>query len=164
MMTGTFEISRVFAAPRERVWDAWTKPEAFARWFGPKGTRAEVHHLDLRPGGYLHSRLEAADGSVMWAKNVYREIDAPRRLVWVQSFSNEAAEIVPSPFPMPWPLRMLTTVVLDEAGEGTRVTLTWEPVDATEEERASFAGMMASMNGGWTGTFDQLDDFLSEAG
>jgi uncharacterized protein YndB with AHSA1/START domain len=163
MMAETFEIKRVFAAPRERIWDAWTRPEQFARWFGPKGTSAEVHHFDLRPGGSLHSRLEAADGSVMWGKNIYREIDAPRRLVWEQSFSNAAAEIVPAPFPMPWPLRMLTTVLLDETDGGTLMTLTWEPIDATDEERASFIGMMASMTGGWTGTFDQLDAFLAEA-
>lgn len=162
-MTQTFEISRVFAAPRQRVWEAWTKPEQFAIWFGPKGSKGEVKHFELRPGGYLHTRMEGPDGSVSWGKNVYVEIDAPRRLVWEQSFSNEAAEIAPAPFPMAWPLRMLTTVILEDEGANTRVTLRWEPLDASEEALASFVRMIPSMTGGWTGTFDQLDDFLAEA-
>jgi uncharacterized protein YndB with AHSA1/START domain len=161
-MTGTFEIMRRFDAPRQRVWDAWTRPEQFARWFGPKGTRAEVRHFDLRPGGFLHSRLEGPDGSVMWGKNIYREIVAPERLVWEHCFSNEAGEIAEAPFPMAWPLKLLTTVTFADDGAGTRVTLVWVPLDATEEQRLSFEGMMSSMTGGWTGTFDQLDAFLAE--
>lgn len=160
-MAEKFEISRVFAAPRDRVWDAWTKPEQFAHWFGPKGTKSQVKHFELRPGGYLHSRLKGEDGSVSWGKNIYREIDAPRRLVWEQGFSNEAAEIVPAPFPMPWPLLMLTTVLFEDEGASTRVTLTWEPIDATKEQLESFAKFLSSMTDGWTGTFDQLDEFLA---
>jgi len=163
-MSEKFEISRVFEASRERVWDAWTKPEQLAQWLAPKGTKSEVKHFELKPGGYLHSRLEGADGSVGWGKNIYREIDAPRRLVWEQGFSNEAGEIVAAPFPMPWPMLMLTTVSFEDDGSGTRVTLTWEPIDATEEQWASFAQVLPSMSGGWTGTFDQLDAFLAGSG
>ena len=161
-MAEKFEIMRIFAAPRARVWDAWTKADQFAHWFGPKGTRGQVKHFDLSPGGYLHSRLEGPDGSVMWGKNVYREIDPPSLLVWEQHFSNEAGEIVPAPFPMPWPRGMLTTVRFTDDGDGTRVTLWWEPMDPTTEELASFVQMMSSMTGGWTGTFDQLADYLAQ--
>ncbi|MBX9883628.1 MAG: SRPBCC domain-containing protein, partial [Novosphingobium sp.] len=73
-------------------------------------------------------------------------------------------DIVPSPFPMAWPLHMHTTVEFSEEGEGTRVTLTWQPVDATEEQWVSFRQMLESMLGGWTGSFDQLDGFLAHAG
>ena len=58
---------------------------------------------------------------------------------------------------------MLTTVVFADEGPSTRVTLTWEPINATKEELASFAQMLPSMTGGWTGTFDQLDAFLNRA-
>lgn len=160
-MADIFEITRVFAAPRARVWDAWTKPEQLAEWFGPKGSRSHVLHFDLRAGGFLHTRMEGPDGSTMWGKNTYEEVDPPARLVWVQGFSNAEGEIVPSPFPMAWPLHMRTTVDFAEEGEGTRVTLTWQPVDATEEQWASFRQMLASMHGGWTGSFDQLDAFLA---
>jgi hypothetical protein len=71
-----------------------------------------------------------------------------------------ASEIVPLPFPMPWPKLMLTSVVFDDGGARIRLTLTWEPINPTKEERESFAQMLPSMTGSWTGTFDQLDAFL----
>jgi len=160
-MAGKFEIVRVFDASRERVWDAWTKPEQLARWLAPPGTTSEVKHFELKPGGYLHSKLTDANGNISWGKNVYHEIDPRDRLVWEQGFSNEAGDIVAAPFPMPWPRLMRTTVLFEDDGAGTRVTLFWEPVDPTEEELSSFTQMLSSMTGGWTGTFDQLDTFLA---
>lgn len=162
-MAEKFEISRVFAASRERVWDAWTKPDQLGRWLGPPGATSEVKHFELKPGGYLHTRQTGPDGSVSWGKNIYREIDPPRRLVWEQGFSNEAGDFVPAPFPMPWARSMLTTVVFEDEGEGTRVTLTWEPIDPSPEQLASFVQMLESMTGGWTGTFNQLDALLAGA-
>ena len=161
-MSERFEISRVFDAPRARVWDAWTKPGQLAQWLAPKGATSEVKQFELKPGGHLHSKLTGADDSVSWGKNTYREIDPPNRLVWEQGFSNEAGEITPAPFPMPWPRLMLTTVVFGDEGARTRVTLTWEPINPTKEELQSFAQMLTSMTGGWTGTFDQLDAFLAD--
>jgi uncharacterized protein YndB with AHSA1/START domain len=58
---------------------------------------------------------------------------------------------------------MLTTVVFEDEGARTRVTLTWEPINPSKEERESFAQMLPSMTGGWTGTFDQLDTFLASS-
>lgn len=160
-MTDRFEITRVFGAPRQRVWEAWTKPEQISRWLGPAGTSSEVLHFDLTPGGWLHTRQTNPDGSVSWGRNNYREIDPPRRLVWEQGFANAAGEFVPAPFPMPWARTMLTTVLFEDEGAGTRVTLTWEPINPSPEERASFIQMLASMTGGWTGSFDQLDALLA---
>lgn len=162
-MTETFEISRVFRASRDRVWEAWTNPEQLAQWLGPKGARSDVLHFELKPGGSLHTRLTAPDGSVSWGKTTYREIVAPGRLVWEQGFSNEAGDIVQAPFPMPWPRLMLTTIVLEPEGENTRVSLSWQPIAPSAEELASFGQMLTSMTGGWTGAFDQLDDVLAHA-
>ncbi len=160
-MSERFEISRVFKASQDRVWDAWTKPQQLAQWLGPKGAKSDVKHFDLKPGGYLHTRLTNPDGSITWGKTIYREISPPNRLVWEQGFSNEAGDIVQAPFPMPWPRLMLTIVDFKAEGESTRVTLTWEPVEPTKEELASFTQMLTSMSGGWNGTFDQLDEFLA---
>lgn len=160
-MADHFEITRVFAAPRGRVWEAWSDPAVFAAWMSPKGTKTQILHADVRPGGRLHSRVEAPDGSVSWARNVYIEIDPPSRIVWRQGWANKAGDIVAAPFPMPWPREMLTEAALTEVAGGTRVDLTWTPVDPTADERASFTGMIASMTGGWTATFDQLDAVLA---
>lgn len=162
-MTPEFRISRRFDAPRERVWAAWTKPEQLARWFGPKGVVTTVLRFDLRPGGGLHARMVSPDGSGMFARFVYREVEAPVRLAWEHGFADEAGEFTDSPFGGPWPLRLLTTVSFAEEGAGTRVTLTWSPLEVTAEEEAAFAAMMDSMTGGWTGSFEQLDDYLADS-
>ena len=61
-----------------------------------------------------------------------------------------------------WPLELLTVVTFEDEGEATRVTLTWTPLNATEIERKTFADNMGSMNQGWSGSFDVLDEFLAE--
>ena len=163
-MNDRFEIARVFNAPIQRVWDAWTKPEQLAHWLSPVGTKSEVYRFELHPGGMLHSKVTGPDGSISWGKSIYREIKEPTTLVYEQGFSNEAGDFIDAPMPMPWPLKMLTTVKLAEQKGGTNVTLYWEPLEASEEQRASFVQMIASMTGGWTGTFDQLDKHLATTG
>lgn len=159
----TFVISRLFKAPRQRVWDAWTRPEQLARWFGPKGTTTTVKSFDLRPGGMLHSSMDTPDGGRMWAKFVYREVEPPARIAWAHSFSDEEANVVRAPFfDGKWPLELLTVVTFEEEGEATRLTLTWTPLNASEIERRTFAQNMGSMNQGWSGSFDELDAFLAE--
>ncbi|WP_083937418.1 SRPBCC family protein [Sphingomonas sp. PR090111-T3T-6A] len=162
-MAAEFVIARTFDAPRQRVWDAWTRPEQFARWFGPKGVKSTPHIFEFREGGRLHARMDSPDGNHMWALNIYREIVPIERLVWEHGFSNEQAEFAPSPFGLPWPLRLLTVVTLEDKGAQTVLTLRWKPLDASEEEIRAFTETISSMTGGWTGTFDQLDDFLREA-
>lgn len=159
--TPTFTISRHFKASVARVWAAWTDPTQLAAWFGPKGSQGEIIHFDLRPGGEWRGRMEALDGTVMFSKFVFRAIDPLHRLVWVHGFADAEGNRVRAPFAPLFPMEMLTTVVFVEQAGGTRVDLSWVPIDATPEEAAFFAGMMASMTGGWTGSFEQLDEFLA---
>ncbi|SHK15672.1 Uncharacterized conserved protein YndB, AHSA1/START domain [Roseomonas rosea] len=159
-----FVLTRVFAAPRARVWDAWTRPEMLARWFGPRGTTNTVLRSELRPGGLLHFRLDMPDGGRMWGRFVYRAVEAPRRLVWVHSFADEAGEVARAPFPGEWPLEMLNTVTFEEAAAGTEVTLHSVPIGGTAEERRAFEAGKPSMQEGWGGSFGQLDLFLAGQG
>lgn len=159
-----FSITRVFAAPRPLVWRAWTDPAMLVQWFGPKGCHATLLAMDLRPGGYQHSRMEMPGGKVIWGKYLYRTIEEPSQLVWEHSFADEHGNVAPSPFGGAWPLGLLSTVTFEDVGEReTRITVTWVPMDATDEERAAFADAAASMTGGWGGSFDQLDAFLAIA-
>lgn len=162
MTTPHFTITRTFAASLDRVWAAWTDPERIAAWFGPKETKGSVLEFDLRPGGVWRGRMDAADGSAMFSKFVFEEVDAPSRLVWIHGFADEAGNRTRAPFAPQFPLEMRTTVGFAEDGDGTRVTVEWVPIDATPEEEAFFAGMMESMNGGWSGSFDQLDAYLAQ--
>lgn len=157
-----FTISRVFKAPRARVWQAWTDPAQFSRWFGPKGVVTTVLAFDLRPGGIVHACMETPDGVRMWARFLYREVTPTTRLVWQHAFANDKGEVIRAPFfDGNWPLELLSTAVLADEGDGTRVTITWTPIDATEVERQTFIGNMESMTQGWSGTFDQLEALLA---
>jgi uncharacterized protein YndB with AHSA1/START domain len=159
-----FVITRVFAAPRDLMWKCFTEPERMQAWFGPKGSVIVKSSLDLRVGGVYHGALRDETGRVMWAKFVYREIEAPQRLVWVHSFSDEAGGLTRHPMVPNWPLELLTSVTFEDAGSGkTKVTLRWTPLDATPEELSTFDAMRGGMTAGWTGSFDRLDDYLAAA-
>ncbi len=162
MVTTPFVITREFAAPRELVWRAWTERDCFVQWWGPKGFKMGLATMDLRPGGMTHYSMQSPDGKLIWGRAIYREIVPPLKLVWLNSFSDEAGGITPHPFSTdPWPLQMLTTVTLTEQGAKTLVTITWVPFDATAAERATFDAGRGSMTMGWTGTLDQLTAYLS---
>jgi uncharacterized protein YndB with AHSA1/START domain len=162
-----FVITRVFRAPRALVWDAWTQREHLARWMGPKGTTIAHATLDLRPGGLFLYGMRAPDGTMMWGKWLFREIVPLERLVVVVSFSDENAGVTRHPMVPGWPLETLSTMTFAEhagIGGGTTVVLEWRPVNASAEERATFAASHDSMTQGWTGTMEQLEAYLARAG
>jgi len=162
--TADFVISRVFDAPRELLWKALTEPERMQQWWGPKGVTVVAAKMDLRPGGTYHYGMRTPDGRTMWGKFIYREVAAPVRLVWVNSFSDEAGGITRHPLSPTWPLEMLTTVTFEEEpGNKTRVTVRWSPLNATAEERSTFDAGRDSMRQGWGGTFDKLAAYVANA-
>jgi uncharacterized protein YndB with AHSA1/START domain len=156
----TFLIARTFDAPRELVWKAWTETERLMQWFGPKGFTMFHAENDLRPGGVFLYALRGPDGGEMWGKWVYREVVPPQRLVLVASFSDAEGNLTRHPMTPNWPLQTLSTTTLTEVDGKTTVTIEWRPLGATDEERNVFADAKSSMTGGWTGTFDQLADYL----
>lgn len=164
-MAGTkeFTITRTFDAPRALVWKAWTDAEALGQWWGPKGADIRVIAFDLRPGGMFHYSMAFQPGHEMFGRFVYREVVAPERIVFVNSFSDAAGGITRAPFPQldgKWPLEVLNVVTFTEEGSRTTLTLRGGPVNAIAEERAMFESMTASMQQGFGGTFDKLDDYL----
>jgi uncharacterized protein YndB with AHSA1/START domain len=156
-----FVISRSFEASRETLWRAWTEPERVKQWWGPKGFIVHTCTIDLRPGGVWHYGMKTPNGQEMWGRGVYREIVKPERLVWVNSFSNLEGAITKPPFDEDWPMQLLTTLTLAEEENGTRLTMNWMPLEATEAERQTFDANHESMTGGWTGTFNQLEKYLA---
>ena len=71
-----FVISRVFDARRDIVWKSWTEADRLKQWWGPKGFIVHTSRVDLRPGGMFHYGMTAPDGSEMWGRFLYREIEA----------------------------------------------------------------------------------------
>lgn len=159
--TAPFVVSRSVAAPRARVWQAWTEVEHLQHWWGPKGFVVTHCKVDLRPGGLMHYCLRAPDGAEMWGRFLYREIVKPEKLVWVNSFSDEKGGITRHPMAPGWPREMLTTVTFGEQGKGTLIMVNWVPINATEHERRIFEEGRGSMLQGWTGTFEQLEHYLA---
>jgi uncharacterized protein YndB with AHSA1/START domain len=156
-------ITRTFDAPRELVFKAWTESEHLKHWWGPKGFTFGVSKLDLRPGGVFHYSMRSPDGHEMWGKFVYREIVAPEKIVFVNSFSDEEGNTVRAPFSPTWPLEVLNTLTLSENEGKTTLTLRGGPINATEEERKTYEAGFESMKQGFGGTFDQLADYLARA-
>jgi uncharacterized protein YndB with AHSA1/START domain len=157
-----FIISRVFDAPRELVWRVWTQPEHMTKWWGPVGLTMLACKVDLRPGGLCHYGMRTPDGPEMWGKFVYREITPPEKLVFVNSFSDAQGGITRHPLSATWPLEVLNTMTLTEKDGKTTLTLRGGPINATEEERRTFATSFDSMNKGFGGTFDQLAAYLAK--
>ena len=80
-----FTITRVFNAPRELVWKAWTDPDHVARWFGPRGfmTPRSTISMDVRPGGtFEFTMVSEDDDNEIPSGGTFLEVEEPERLVW----------------------------------------------------------------------------------
>jgi uncharacterized protein YndB with AHSA1/START domain len=133
-MTPEIEITRVFDAPRERVWQAWTEPDQLVRWWGKRGWTAQRASLemDVRPGGgFRVVTISDADGREMVSEGVYREVVPPERL----SFGD-------------------ATVTFTDLGDGrTRMDFR-TAMRASDDIRAAAAGGLAS-------AFERLAEVLA---
>jgi uncharacterized protein YndB with AHSA1/START domain len=155
-------LKREFNAPRELVFKVWTDPEHFGKWWGPKGASLDVVKMDVRPGGVFLGCQKSADGQyVMWGKYTYQEVQAPEKLVWIQSFSDEEGNIIRAPFDPNWPLEILNILTLEEKEGKTLLTLQGGPINASAEEQAAFDAMSPMVAQGFEGTFEQLENHLA---
>jgi len=158
-----FVISRLFDAPRDVVWKANTEADRLQHWWRPTGFTNFAAKLDLRPGGIFHYGLRSPDGFEMWGKLTYREISPPDRIVSVVSFSDAQGGITRHPMAPTWPIENLSTTTFAAQGDKTLITVSWCPINATPEEQQAFDAGHDSMRQGFTGTFDQLADYLAKA-
>ena len=123
-------MTRVFAAPRELVFDAYTDPEHIAKWWGPNGFSTTVHEMDVRPGGVWRFIMHGPDGRDWTNRVVYREVVRPERLEF-----EHGSDIDDDP------RRFQVTITFTEEEGGTR--LTQRSVFRTTEQRAFVIGFGA---------------------
>ena len=155
------KIVRDFKAPKKLVFEAFSSAEAFAEWWGPAGMQMTMHHFDFRDGGKAHYKLEAG-GQTMWGLFRYGKIAAPDLIEFVSSFSDEEGNICKAPFPMDFPMEISNQMTLAENNGITTLTLQGQPINATPEQEATYHAMITNMQGGFAGTFKQLDAYLTK--
>jgi uncharacterized glyoxalase superfamily protein PhnB/uncharacterized protein YndB with AHSA1/START domain len=156
-----FVISRTCDAPRDLVWKCFTEVERMRQWWGPKGVGITTAKMDLRPGGTFHHCMLTPDGKEMWGRQIYREITPQSRIVLVNSFSDVDGGLTRHPLAPDWPIELLSTLDFAESGGKTIFSVTWLPLHPTAGELAAFNSGHDSMRQGWTGTLDQLCDYLA---
>jgi uncharacterized protein YndB with AHSA1/START domain len=138
--------TRLFDAPRERVWREWTEPERFADWYG--GSKAEVPvstvSMDVRQGGVWRATMFADPGrrEIHW-KGEYREVVEPKLLVFTVSDRPGKDEYE------------LVTVVLTELGEG------WTEMLFRQRGRM-LPEQYARAEAGWSSFFDRMAERLAD--
>jgi|AntRauTorcE11897_2_1112592.scaffolds.fasta_scaffold09717_2 uncharacterized protein YndB with AHSA1/START domain len=140
----TLKIERIFDAPIQKVWDAWTKPELLQQWSCPQTFEVTKQEGDLKEGGEWCARMESAElGYTGDLRGEYKLLDEPHKLVsthqWVDDSGNDgkATEY---------------TVELSEADGKTHMTFTQTGFVSAESRDSHY--------GGWQETFSKLDSLV----
>jgi uncharacterized protein YndB with AHSA1/START domain len=162
MSDPVFTISRTFDAPLRLLWEVYSQESHLAKWWGPKGFEWVGGTLDFRPGGHFHYAMKSPAGQEMWGRFDYRQIVPMKKVVFTNSFSNKAGDVVRAPFAANFPLRVLNEVAFSEKDGRTTLDMRGTPFDASDEEKAFFESMFTSMNQGFDGTLTQLADYLKQ--
>ena len=135
----TLVIDRVFTAPPDRVFAAWTDTAQLAEWYGPEGMKAEIFANDLTVGGQYSLVMKSAEGEYHLSGE-YEEIEPPRKLVftWKWKTSDETTRV---------------TIELRPQGDGTHLRLTHTGFPEAEQT--------SSHNQGWSSSLNDLERYLA---
>jgi len=138
-------VTRIFDAPRERVFRAWTDPKQAVQWWGPKHHPAILLEMDVRPGGAWHGKLRSvADGTVLTHRGVFRQIVEPSLLSFTFAWDEEGER----------GQETLVTLTFEDLGGKTRFTLRQAPFQSDSERDGHGEG--------WNSTFDRLEEALAD--
>ncbi|MPZ37464.1 MAG: SRPBCC domain-containing protein [Rhizobiales bacterium] len=140
-------LTRIFDAPIQLVWMAWTDPGHMAQWWGPKGFTNPVCEIGVRQGGAIRIHMRAPDGAVYPMTGTFEEISPPERLV----FTSVARDDEGNPL-----LEARTTVAFEDVGGKTKVTIHSSAVGIAPVAPQ----MLAGMEMGWTQSLEKLADLV----
>jgi uncharacterized protein YndB with AHSA1/START domain len=138
-------ITRVFNAPRELVWKAWTQPEHVAQWWGIRGYNVAICEIDLRVGGRYRYVLQGDGNAEFGFDGEYREIVPPERLVYTDGFEG-----------MPGHEALVTVTFTQENGK-TKLTSHSHYQSVADRDGHIQSGMEAGMRE----TMDNLETYLT---
>jgi len=146
-------ISRIFAVPRELLFEVWTDPKHIAQWWGPDGFANSLCECDLRVGGQFRTHLRGPDGMTHPCRGTYLEIVPPARLVF---------EGIPEdghPCGAGIPPRAIVTVTFEEEDGETTLTIHTRLASADAAEAAVANGFSQ----GWTDSLERIANLLGAA-
>lgn len=147
-------VERSLPAPPATLWAAWTEPDRIAQWWGPKGWVVDTLSMDVRPGGVWHYHLYPADaagatdaaGSTdaagaddVWGRAVYRTVERPTLLEYVDAFSDASGSVVAG-------TEMPTTVTFTAAGDRTLLAIVTTFGTVDQLEGAEALGMVSGFD------------------
>ncbi|HMN27836.1 MAG TPA: SRPBCC domain-containing protein [Caldilineaceae bacterium] len=148
-------ISRVFDAPRELVFRAWTDPERIMQWWGPAHFTSPACKVDFRVGGAYLFCMRSPDGQDFWSTGTYKEITPPERIVYTDSFADAQGNVVSAAhygMPGDWPAELLVTITFEDQAGKTKLTLRQTGIPAGEVLEMTAAG--------WNESLDKLAESL----
>ena len=142
-------LTRVFDAPRELVFKAWTDPKCVAQWWRPRGFTNPVCELDVQPGGAIRIHMRGPDGTVYPMTGVYQEVVEPERIVFTSTPLDAEGSAL---------FELLTTVTFAEQGGKTKQILRARVIKRTAQAAQYLKGMEA----GWTQSLKHLAESLGK--
>jgi uncharacterized protein YndB with AHSA1/START domain len=139
-------ITRVYDAPVEAVWDAWTDPEQVAQWWGPRGFTLTTHSKDLRTGGHWNYTMHGPDGTDYPNTTQYLEVMPHKKLVYDHGGHEDR------------PPMFRVTVLFSETGGKTKMEMSMAlPTPEAAEETRKFI-----KKAGGDSTWDRLAEYLAK--
>lgn len=163
MTNNEFVITRIFDAPKEKVWKAWTDPEETKKWWGPKGFTAPVAEIDFRVGGKYLLCMRGAiepggEQKDFWSTGIYKEIIPLEKIVVTDSFADEKGNVVTADYygmDANWPREMRVEETFEDIENGkTKFTLRYPEMNNAKEKD------LKDMNQGWNESLDKLAEIL----
>jgi len=153
-------MERVFSGSVDEVWDAWSDPDVFASWWGPRGWETTVKKHNFETGGELLYGMKCVDesqgewyGQESWGKMVFDEVNPKMDFTYTDYFCSSEGEIDDS-----MPASKAVNSLLED-GEKTR----FRSVVTYETEAALQQVMAMGMEAGIDQTFDRLEDLLHQS-
>jgi uncharacterized protein YndB with AHSA1/START domain len=148
-MEAEITMTRIYDAPRDLVWRAWTEGDQLKRWFGPAGFTNASATIDARAGGHIEVVMVSPEGEEAPFEGEIVEFGPPERIVfstWILAEDGHKG------------LEGTTTVDLVDLGGKTEVTVH----STIERADPEFAMAIEGMEEGWRGTLDRLGEAIEE--
>ena len=145
-------ITRVFDAPRDLVWKAWTESDHMTRWYGPRGFNTRIEENDFRVGGHWRYVMIGPDGKEYPSVGVFKEIVPHERIVTTDEFGEDFENTRN----LKLPSGIVVTSTFEDLEGKTKVTISIRHKSVEDRRKHEEMGVV----GGWNTMLDCLDEYL----